>query len=201
LLQVTGARAGRKLFWRTVERVDDMTEVRKSVFDTDHKRLATLFDVADGGGGRLWNDAELAAILRHQLSAPIQVDLGRFERGAALKVRTLSESLGLTLKSFGDLLTHPNPPLELLTVTKDFAKACRLSPRSPVPSEVASVLYFACIAAGLVRCRSRMTRLSDVTLSEGFRWVLARRWLDVPTRDLTAEALKMLGERQGGGHA
>ena len=114
-----------------------MTAPHKTAFDTDRRQLATLLDLSPDAG-RLWRDEELGALLRHQMTAPMQVDLINLERGLALKVRTLAEAQGLTLKSFGDLLAHPNPPVELLKITKDFAKACRLSPRSPVPHEIAA---------------------------------------------------------------
>lgn len=177
-----------------------MNEKHDPIFDTDRKQLATLFDVSSGGDERLWRDEELGAILRHQLSAPMQVDLINLERGLAVKVRNLADSLGLTLKSFGDLLAHPNPPVELLKVTKDFAKACRLSPRGTVPREVASVLYFASIAAALVRCRRRITGLTNDALDQGFRWTLARPWLDAPTRELIEEAQCLLNTQTGGRH-
>ena len=177
-----------------------MSKHQKTIFDTDQHQLATLFDVSTDGGERLWRDEELGAILRHQLSTPMQVDLINIERGLSLKVRNLAESLDLTLKSFGDLLAHPNPPVELLKVTKDFAKACRLSSHGSMPCEVASVLYFASIAAALVRCRRRITGLSNDALSDGFRWTLARPWLDEPTRALTEEALRLLNIKLGDRH-
>ena len=174
-----------------------MTVHKKAVFDTDRRQLATLLDMPADDAERLWQDEELGALLRHQMTAPMQVDLINLERGLALKVRSLAESLGLTLKSFGELLAHPNPPLELLKITKDFAKACRLSPNSPMPREIASVLYFASIAAALVRCRRRITGLTNEALAEGFRWVLSRPWLDAPTRSLTEESLHFLNTNKG----
>jgi len=122
----------------------------------------------------------------------MQVDLISLEQGQALKTRTPADSLRLTLTSLGNLLAYPNPPVELLEITKDFAKACRQNPNSPMPREIASVLYFASIAAALVRCRRRITGLADDALSEGFRWALSQSWLDAPTRALTEEGLKLL---------
>lgn len=173
-----------------------MTVAQKAVFDTDRKQLATLLDLSPSAE-RLWGDDELGAILRHQLTAPMQVDLVNLERGPALKVRNLAEAQGLTLKSFGDLLAHPKPPVELLKITKDFAKACRLSPHSPMPHEIASVLYFASIASALVRCRRRITGLTNDALAEGFRWVLRQPWLDAPIRNLTEESLLFLKSQAG----
>ncbi len=146
----------------------------------------------------LWRDDELGAVLRHQLTAPLQVDLINLERGVALKIRTLAEAQGLVLKSFGDLLLHPNPPVELLKITKDFAKACRLSPHSPMPHDVASVLYFASIAAALVRCRTRISGLGKTELLRGFQWVLEKNWVDAPTRALVDEAFRLLVPQEKG---
>lgn len=173
-----------------------MTDKKQEIFDADPKHLASLFELSPDSG-RLWRDEELGAILRHQMTAPMQVDLINLERGLALKVRNLADSLGLTLKSFGDLLAHPNPPVELLKITKDFAKACRLSPHSTMPHEIASVLYFTSIAAALVRCRRRITSLKNEALAEGFRWVLSRPWLDDPTRTLIKEGLLLLNTQAG----
>ena len=173
-----------------------MTSDHKAVLNADRTPLASLFDLAPDDE-HLWRDEELGAILRHQLTAPLQVDLINLERGLSVKVRNLAEAQGLTLKSFGDLLAHPHPPVELLKITKDFAKACRLSPHSPVPHEIASVLYFASIAAALVRCRRRITGLTNDALEDGFHWILARPWLDVPTRALIEESLKLIRTYSG----
>ena len=122
----------------------------------------------------------------------MQVDLISLERGQALRTRTLAESLILTFTSLGNLLAFPNPPVELLKITKDFAKACRQNPHSPMPQEFASVLYFTSIAAALVRCGCRITGLTSEALAEGFHWVLAQPWLDDSTRTLIEEGLKLL---------
>jgi hypothetical protein len=173
-----------------------MSRNPKVVFETDRKQIATLLDLPVDAE-RLWRDEELGAILRHQMTAPLQVDLINLERGLAVKVRNLAESQGLTLKSFGDLLAHPSPPVELLQITKDFAKACRLSPNSPLPKDIATVLYFASIAAALVRCRRRITGLSNDALTQGLRWVLGRPWLDAPTRRLVKDGLQFLKTSAG----
>jgi len=165
---------------------------RTSVFDTDRRQLSALLGVSADGGERLWNDDELGAILQHQLAASIQSDLTRLDRKPTGNVQSVAVSPGLPVKSFGDLLSHPNPPIELLKAAKDFAKFCRLSPHGAIPREIAAVLYFASLAAALVRCRCRITSLSDKTSAEGFRWVQTRPWVDAATRALTEEALHLL---------
>jgi hypothetical protein len=169
-----------------------MSDPEPSVFDTDPRELAQLLDLQPDPE-RIWRADELGAILKHQLSAPLHVDLIALAQGLAVKLRTLAESEGLLLKSFRDLLHHPNPPVELLQITKQFAKSCRLSPGSPIPRDIASVLYFASIGVALLRCRRRITGLSDDEVRQGLDWVLSLPWVDEPTRLLLREARACLG--------
>jgi hypothetical protein len=168
-----------------------MEKTEKALLDSDSHAMAALLD-AGLDDGRIWNPAELEAILKHQLSAPIRVDLVSMEQRLASQLRLAVESQGLLLKSFGDLLYHPNPPLELLRLTKDFAKACRLSHGGPLPREIATILYFASIVVAMVRCRHRITRLDDAEIRHGVEQCLAQSWLDSRTRQLLDDGLKAL---------
>ena len=168
-----------------------MEKTEQALLDSDSRGMAALLD-SGTDDNRIWNPAELAAILKHQLSAPIQVDLAGLEQRLASQLRLSAASQGLLLKSFGDLLNHPNPPLELLRITKDFAKACRLTREGPLPCEIATVLYFASIIVAMVRCRRRITRLADADLRRGVEQCLAQAWLDAPTRQLFEDGLKAL---------
>src|SRR5580698_754730 len=93
-----------------------------SVFQRQPKSLAALLE-ASGERGRLWRPEELGAIFRHQMSAPVLVDLGGYDPGTAGRLKTLSDAQSLLLKSFSDLFHHLAPPLELLELTKNFARA------------------------------------------------------------------------------
>jgi hypothetical protein len=97
------------------------------------------------------------------------------------------------LKSFGDLLYHPNPLPELLELAKEFAKEHRADAESPLPREVATVLYYASIAAALARCGRRITRHDDATLRKGFQWGCEQPWVDEATRGLLREGLQQVG--------
>jgi hypothetical protein len=141
---------------------------------------------------RLWRPDELSAIFRHQMSAPILVDLGGFDPATALRLKTLSDAQSLLLKSFSDLFHHPVPPLELLSLTKDFAKANMDHPDSSLPQEVAAVLYYASIATALVRLDSRITQLKDEELKRGLSWAGQLPWLDGQTRELLGKAMEKL---------
>ena len=146
---------------------------------------------------RLWRPEELAAVFRHQMAAPVVFDLGGADPTAADRLRLLTQAQGLLIKSFADLIGHACPPLELLRLTKDFAKANRDHPEAVLPREIAEVLYFGSIAAALVRCRARITRLTNVELRQGFRWGATQVWVDAPMKELFAEALRKVSN--GGG--
>ena len=161
------------------------------------KDLASLL----GNGkerARLWHPEELADIFRHQLSAPMLVDLGGFDTRTAASLQTLGEAEGLLLKSFSDLFHHPAPPVELLEAVKDFAKANLDHPESGLPGEIATVLYYTSIAAALVHLNSRISQLSDSELRRGLTWATGEIWLDPRTKALLSEALSKIPASTGG---
>jgi hypothetical protein len=166
-----------------------------SVFQRQPKSLAALLQ-ASGEGVRLWRPEELAAIFRHQMSAPVLVDLGGYDPGTAARLKRLSDAQSLLLKSFSDLFHHPAPPLELLELTKDFAKANMDHAQSSLPGEVAAALYYTSIAAALVRLGARITRLPDAELRRGLLWTSDQTWLDAETKQLLLQAV---AKQAGGG--
>jgi hypothetical protein len=123
------------------------------------------------------------------------VDLGGFDPPTALRLKNLSEAQHLLLKSFSDLFHHPVPPLELLTLTKDFAKANMDHPDSALPQEVAAALYYASIAAALVRLDKRISQLKDAELQRGLLWAKDQPWVDDPTRQLLAQAVNKISSQ------
>ena len=165
-------------------------------YKSDSRQVAKLMDLG-AAGERLWRTEELEAILRHQLSAAVQFDLARIDQSLAGKLRNLTEAEGLLLHSFSDLLHHPNPPVELLILLKDFAKACRNHPDSPLPEEIATLLYFASIAVAMMRACRRITALDDEALRDGVQWLTNQTWLDDKTRSLLQEFLTFLDAHAG----
>ncbi|HUJ11432.1 MAG TPA: hypothetical protein VL171_15555 [Verrucomicrobiae bacterium] len=153
------------------------------------KSLAALMETG-AEHARLWGADELAAIFQHQMSAPVLVDLGGFDPGTAVRLKTLSEAQGLLLKSFSDLFHHPSPPIELLRLTKEFAKANMDRPESGLPTEIVSVLYYTSIAAALVRLDARISQLKDTDLRRGLLWAKEQAWIDEETKALLLTALE-----------
>jgi len=175
-----------------------MSELNSSaaVFKSRAKSLSALME-AGSEQARLWGPEELAAIFRHQMSAPVLVDLGGFDPGTAVRLKTLSEAQGLLLKSFSDLFHHLSPPIELLKLAKDFAKANMDHPESGLPTEIVSVLYYTSIAAALVRLDARISQLKEVDLRRGLLWAKEQAWVDDETKVLLGKALEKIPRGNG----
>lgn len=158
---------------------------------SDPKLLARVMELGTAGQ-RLFAPEELGAILEHQLAAPVQFDLEALEPGVGGRLARLAESQGLLLRSFGDLLLHPYPPVELLVLTKRFAKAYGSHPDSPLPREISMLLYYASILVALMRCGQRITELDDSVLREGATWLIAQGWVDPRMKALLKEGVSTL---------
>jgi hypothetical protein len=107
-----------------VSRGDVRTATPAPVADT--RGLDALLDLRDPQPQ--WSDADLAAMLMHQLSLPLD--------GTDLQIRSILLDRGTS----PDLLLH----------LKRVAKINRSVAGSTMPSELWRVIYFAAIAAGLV---------------------------------------------------
>ena len=164
-----------------------MTESKYGIDKACPERLADVFAIG-ADSARVWRPEELGAVFRHQMAAPVSVDLGSLDPGVSGKLKTLTDASGLLLKSFRDLFQHPAPPVELLRLVKEFAKLNRDQPESLLPPEVASVLYYLSIAAALARWEERISALSDEELQRGFAWAMSQNWVDEPARELLRSA-------------
>ncbi len=127
---------------------------------------------------------ELGTILEHQLAAPIEPDLSSRDKDLPRKLEAFNATETRPINTFNDLLHHPRPPIELLELTKDFAKACRSHPDSPLPDEIATVLYLGSIVAARTRCDRPISKLGSEGLRHGLDWALSQSWLDQSTRAL-----------------
>lgn len=136
----------------------------------------------------LWGADELRAIWRHQLTAPLEFDVGGLDEPLASQWRSLSTPAGSPARTFRDLLSHPTPPVALLDLVKEFGKAHSTHPESLLPREISMALYYTPIAVALVRCGQRLSSLPSDTLREGLRRVSQFPWLDEDTRALIQRA-------------
>ena len=160
--------------------------------NSDPQSLTNMMNL-DAGGQDLWGPEELGAILEHQLAAPLESDLGSLDKGLVRRLKEINSAGGTPLASFSDLLHHPSPPAEFLELTKRFAKICRSDPQSPLPSEVATILYFSSIVVAMTKCGRRITKMDDRSLQYSLDWAIRRPWLDDSTRKILEEGLRTVG--------
>ena len=160
---------------------------------TKLERLAKLLEFSEENKV-LWDSGELAVILRHQLDSPIVRDLGTLPRAAAERLKRAVSARGLLLQSFAALFFPPDPPLELLVLTKQFSKAHHNNPDMGLPAEIALMLYYASIAVALLRHHERISKLDDAHMLEGLTWARDQTWVDLRMKQLFQDALTELGK-------
>lgn len=153
------------------------------------KRMLSLEESATD----LWNPGEMATMWLHQLGAEIETDLGQLEANGAAK-HHIKEFAG---KSFRQLLQHEHPPVELLRLTKEFAKQTLKDCQEKHLKELASALYYAAYAAGLTRCSTRIGSTRNPDLESGFQWAINRPWIDSLTKALLKEGSAWIARDSG----
>ena len=160
--------------------------MREDIRDGLPEDLAQLIatDGATGAGG--WQSSELGDIFVHQLAVPLRTDLVRLGP-VALSTPQLCAAPWAS-RTFGELLTDPAPPLALLRLVKDFAKASGQGDLG-LPGPVSLGLYYAAIAVALVRHGVAISTLNADELRGGIRWALAADWLDPALRSMFEAAL------------
>jgi hypothetical protein len=151
--------------------------------------LARIFELDEGPA---WQPEELGAILRHQLEAPMQLDLGTIPEADQRQSALTSAARHPAIRNLRELFAHPAPPLEMLEAAKDLAKALRNRPDAPVPPEIATVLYFEAIVVARLRCGQTISHLDEPSLKKGVQWALAQPWLDEGSLQCFREALQTM---------
>ncbi len=170
-----------------------MQDPANSVYESSPRSLADLIREVRRSRSAPTSE-ELSALLEVVLTRPMEFRADGVTGGQKGGVRLGDAPRELLLKGIGDLLSHPHPPVDLLVMVKEFAKANCQHPDSAIAPEVARVLYFASIAAGLARCGCCMTNLEQSAQLKGLRWLSEQAWVDDGLRALGKEALASLGE-------
>ena len=159
----------------------------------DSGSLARLIGV-DGQTDPFWRAEDLAEVLAHQLRAPLIVDL---QDGEGVTRDVFSRYPG-QIDSFGSLLHHPQPPIELLLLVKRFAKQFLNDSKGAIPREVATILYYAAIVVAITRCKQRISDLEPAELDAGIYWALRQAWVDPATHALFEDGLRELANLSKG---
>ncbi|MCY2952415.1 MAG: hypothetical protein NTU53_10605 [Planctomycetota bacterium] len=168
----------------------------KDLDKQDIKGLAEMLRVGTEES-HFWTADELAVLLRHRLEMPADFDLEQLGPALAAQIRRGCASKSRPIGSFGDLLFHPRPPVELLIMLRDYAAACYVHPDSPIPHAVAAVLYFASIAAALVRCEQRIAQVSKKVLRCNLSLLKKQPWVDTRIKSLLQQGMGQLRQKEG----
>ena len=166
-----------------------------NVTEVPSSRLAGLMG-ADVSREGVCLPEELAEILRRRLGMPVT------ELADNPSAHFLTPAGGVDIAgvdsgppgtpSVRDVLRHPRPSVRLLRRIGQFAKHNRYDPDSPLPPEVATVLFFASAAAAQVRCGRRIDGLDDPGMRRGLQWAADVQWADEDVRSALREAITLL---------
>ena len=152
------------------------------------ERLADLMGVAITPDASIWPPRDRAALFAHQMRSPLL--LSRWVSGGHDATPDASDQNGQDwMITWGELLADPEPSLETLRAAKHFAKSNITTSDPALPRELATVLYYAVIAAGLVRVGRSLTDLDHDSLCAGLRWSAGQQWVDEDVSSLLRGAL------------
>ena len=171
----------------------------EGVFRSSAEQLAKIINL-DEATPDAWSEEDLAAMLRHQLEAPLQFDLSSVEmtgRQAKSRDETLTGAAKERIKSFEDLLFHQEPPLELLKLSKEFFKRRLRQCKKDSPEWNVAYLFYllSILAAG-----DRIEQISALTPSElrkAIDWALERKGIEDKTKRLICQGRIRLALHQG----
>jgi hypothetical protein len=163
-----------------------------NIRQSDDASLARLMDFARTDGP-LWSPQELSGIWQHQLQTSLTADpdvAANEALAASLDHHARSDP---PIRTFGDLLFHPRPPVELLDFVKQFAKSRRLGKDATVPDEIATMLYILSIVAAMMKCDRGISKMDPAALRHCLAWALEQTWLGEPARRLLTQSREAAG--------
>jgi hypothetical protein len=143
-----------------------------------------------------WRPEDLRAMVRHQMSAPLEFDLGTVKL-SQLDQKTGAESLTdaarSDIKSFGDLLQSDRPPLELLKLSQKFFKQnVAASSKGSMEQKIAYLFYLLSIVAARTRLEVKTSKLSDKELLNGIQSMVNGTWIDDQVRELLEDGRRRI---------
>jgi DNA-directed RNA polymerase specialized sigma24 family protein len=145
--------------------------------------LARLFGVDDGREA-IWESFDLKNLLARLLATPLAEALPGIDRRAiAAAARSVPGATPGSL-TLSEVFADPMPSVELLREIKEWARRSTRAQDSPLPADLASLLYFASIAAARLRRGQWISKLDPSLVHKGLEMLLARDWVGEPFRTL-----------------
>src|SRR6266571_3662048 len=153
----------------------------KVVFKSTPEQVSKLLRM-DETSVEPWQPEDLRAMVRHQLSAPVEFDV-RSVKLSQLEQDTLNRSLRDPPRSgiwtFADLFYSLHPPVELLRFSHKFFKQnVSNSPKGSPNQKLAYLFYLLSIVVARIRAGVRISKLPDDELLRSIQSVINRHWLD-----------------------
>ena len=143
-----------------------------------------------------WQQVDLHAMVRHQMSAQLAFDLGSIKLSQPehkTATDSLTEAARSDVTTFADLFGSNRPPLELLKLShKFFRQNVTSSPKGSPEQKVAYLFYLLSIVTARVRLDVKITKLSDQDLLQGIRSTINRDWVDDRMRTLLEEGRRRI---------
>ena len=169
-------------------------EDHSAVEESNPKELACLLSVRGTPEGN-WQPAELGDVLQHCLAAPASEYLAGLGPGTMYPWSTdfaadsPSERAAVEMP-LSELFHCPSPPLGLLIAVKRVARRLMGPGTSQVPAEVHRLIYFASIAAALVRHGEQISKSSPEVLRVAWERLAGESYADDGLRRLFGNALE-----------
>ncbi len=157
-----------------------------AVNEGDPTELASLLSVR-GTPEAAWQPAELGDMLRHCLAAPASEYLRGLGPSAEFAADSPSECI-VAAMTLGELFQCGDPPLGLLIAVKRGARRLLGPGASAMPPAVHRLVYFAAIAAALVRHGERISKSGADVLRVAWEQLAAESYPDDWLRALFAAA-------------
>lgn len=172
-----------------------MTDFTDDIFRSTPDRLARLMSTSEENSTPMSTE-ELATAWAGIRKVTIEISLANHDPISSNSPSRMDREPNSDRAewTYGKLLADPAAPLEALSQLKGFAKINREHPDSALPREIATVLYYASIAAALTKHDQRISSLGDGDLGEGLAWAAEQSWLDEDTRTMLERCIKRLNQ-------
>ena len=157
-------------------------------FRGDTHRLARLL-VDDLEQIEKWSEAELGAMLTHQLAAALESELVGTNK--TQEAEADSSPIRFT---FRDAIFGQAASVDSLRRIKEYAKAHLVRKDPCFPAEISRVLYYGSVMAAYRLHGERITSLTDARFRTGVDWVLRQAWIDPRLREWFRSSLEFLTE-------
>ena len=163
-----------------------------AVDESNPKELACLLSIRGTPEGN-WQAAELGDLLRDCLAAPTSAYLWGHGQPVEFAADSPSECAAVEM-TLGELFQRADPPIGLLIVVKRRARRLTNSGASNMPVEVHQLVYFASIAAAMVRHGERISKSSPEVLRGAWERLAAKSYVGEGLQRLFAMACERLAE-------